>query len=157
MSPIPDATSRRAFTLVELLAAITVVGLLSTIGVARVQAATERARTARAVADLRVLLGDLVTRDTLPATLAEIGRDGLRDPWGNPYEYVPFPLDRRTGLPRRPPQARKDRFLVPINSRFDLYSRGPDGRTTAPLTSRFGRDDIIIANDGAYIGPAWGY
>ncbi|HNS56268.1 MAG TPA: hypothetical protein PKO34_04360, partial [Smithellaceae bacterium] len=53
--------------------------------------------------------------------------------------------------------ARKDRFLVPVNSDFDLYSMGPDGVSTLALTAKNSRDDIIRANDGAYIGTAAGY
>ncbi len=52
---------------------------------------------------------------------------------------------------------RKDRFLVPINTDFDLYSMGRDGKSTPPLTAAASRDDIIRANGGAYIGPAKGY
>jgi general secretion pathway protein G len=51
-------------------------------------------------------------------------------------------------------QARKDRFLVPINSDFDLYSVGPDGDSTPPLNAKNSRDDIIRANDGLFVGPA---
>lgn len=50
--------------------------------------------------------------------------------------------------------ARKDRFLVPINSDFDLYSMGPDGRTKATLSAPVSRDDVIRAEDGAYYGLA---
>ncbi len=49
---------------------------------------------------------------------------------------------------------RKDRFLVPLNTGFDLYSMGPDGRSVAPLTAAASRDDVVWANDGAFIGPA---
>jgi general secretion pathway protein G len=52
---------------------------------------------------------------------------------------------------------RKDRFLVPINSDFDLYSMGKDGESVPPLTAQKSRDDIIRANDGAYIGPAYAF
>ena len=52
---------------------------------------------------------------------------------------------------------RKDKFLVPINSDFDLYSMGKDGESVPPLTSKKRRDDIIRANDGQYIGLAEGY
>ena len=54
-------------------------------------------------------------------------------------------------------KMRKDRFLVPINSDFDLYSMGKDGKSSPPLTASASRDDIIRANDGAYVGPAEGY
>jgi general secretion pathway protein G len=51
-------------------------------------------------------------------------------------------------------QPRKDRFLVPINSDYDLYSMGPDGASTPPLTAKASHDDIIRASDGAYVGVA---
>jgi len=51
-------------------------------------------------------------------------------------------------------QARKDRFLVPLNSDYDLYSDGQDGQTTAPITAQKSQDDIIRASDGAYVGLA---
>ena len=51
-------------------------------------------------------------------------------------------------------KPRKDHFLHPINSDFDLYSMGADGESNAPLTAKQSRDDIIRANDGAYYGLA---
>ncbi|TKB57816.1 MAG: prepilin-type N-terminal cleavage/methylation domain-containing protein [Nitrospira sp.] len=51
-------------------------------------------------------------------------------------------------------QPRKDHFLHPINSDFDLYSMGKDGDSVAPLTAQKSRDDIIRANDGGYYGVA---
>jgi general secretion pathway protein G len=53
-----------------------------------------------------------------------------------------------------PVQPRKDRFLVPINSDFDLYSMGKDRETVAPLTAKKSHDDIVRANDGAFVGLA---
>jgi len=53
-----------------------------------------------------------------------------------------------------PTQPRKDRFLVPINSDFDLYSMGKDRDTVAPLTAKVSQDDIVRANDGAFVGLA---
>jgi general secretion pathway protein G len=50
--------------------------------------------------------------------------------------------------------ARKDRFLVPINSDFDIYSMGRDGQTIAPLTAPKSHDDIIRASDGGFYGLA---
>jgi len=51
-------------------------------------------------------------------------------------------------------KPRKDRFLTPINSDYDLYSMGPDGESNEPLTVPVSRDDIIRASDGAYVGVA---
>ena len=73
-----------------------------------------------------------------PANLGEIGRASFRDPWGNAYRY----LNIRDDNPP-PGRMRKDRFLVPINSDYDLYSMGADGRTTTALTAVISRDDIV--------------
>ncbi len=43
--------------------------------------------------------------------------------------------------------------MVPINSDYDLYSKGPDGASQGPLTAKASRDDIIRANNGRFIGP----
>jgi len=50
--------------------------------------------------------------------------------------------------------ARKDRFLVPINSDYDLYSMGADGQSRPQLHSLVSRDDVIRARDGGYVGLA---
>ncbi len=46
---------------------------------------------------------------------------------------------------------------MPINSDFDLYSMGPDGRSVSPLTSSLSRDDIVRANNGRFVGTAASY
>jgi len=51
-------------------------------------------------------------------------------------------------------KARKDKFLVPLNSTYDLYSKGKDGQSKLPLTAKASKDDIIRASDGAFIGLA---
>jgi general secretion pathway protein G len=74
----------------------------------------------------------------------------LLDPWGAPYVYLN--LD---GVPIG--LMRKDQALVPINSDYDLYSKGPDGASVAPLTAVTSRDDIVRANNGSFIGIASDY
>ena len=108
----------------------------------------------RAIEELRSVSSELTLQDTLPSSLAGIGRGGMLDPWGYPYRYLPFPPPDRDGQRLHPQGARKDRFLVPINSSYDLYSMGKDGKTTAALTASASADDIIRANDGAFIGRA---
>ena len=49
---------------------------------------------------------------------------------------------------------RKDKNLHPLNTDYDLYSKGPDGKSASALTAKISRDDIIRANDGAYVGLA---
>ncbi len=76
------------------------------------------------------------------------------DPWGNPYQYLN--IEDFSGKGKKG-KFREDRFKVPINSDFDLYSMGKDGKSKKSLTSKGGRDDIVRANNGGYIGPAWKY
>jgi general secretion pathway protein G len=51
-------------------------------------------------------------------------------------------------------QARKDHFLVPINSDYDLYSMGKDGDSVPPLGAQKSLDDVVRANDGGFVGLA---
>ena len=84
-----------------------------------------------------------------PATLAAAGFD-RQDPWGNDYEYRVV-ADTPVG------QLRKDKNLVPINSDFDLFSRGPNGVSNPPLTAATSQDDVVRASNGAFIGSAADY
>jgi general secretion pathway protein G len=43
---------------------------------------------------------------------------------------------------------------VPINTDFDLYSKGADGDSVAALTAAKSRDDVVRAANGAFIGLA---
>jgi len=73
------------------------------------------------------------------------------DPWGNPYQYLNFDNVNGQG------QKKKDKFLVPLNSTYDLYSMGKDGNTSTALTANASQDDIVRANDGAFVGLASQY
>ncbi|HYD53800.1 MAG TPA: prepilin-type N-terminal cleavage/methylation domain-containing protein [Gemmatimonadaceae bacterium] len=144
-------TIRSAFTLVELLIAICILGLLVALALPPLHDAVELARVARATAEIRGLQVELAREERLPATLGAIGRAGLVDPWGNAYVYLPF--ERRGGIGA----ARKDRFLVPLNTDYDLYSMGADGATAPPLAARQSQDDVIRANNGSFVGLASRY
>ena len=88
-----------------------------------------------------------------PADLAEIGRSALEDSWGNPYQYLNFAAAGVNGKGK----VRKDRNLVPLNSTYDLYSNGKDGKSQPPLTAKASQDDVVRANDGSYVGLASAY
>ncbi len=135
----PDGPARRrvagGFTVIEILAVTAMIGAMAVIALPRITASVQKAKVARAVGDLRALQQDVDAQDTLPADLGVIGRAGLPDPWGRPYIYRPF--GSGTG--------RADRFGVSLNRTYDLFSAGEDG---APDTG----DDVVRANDGAYLG-----
>lgn len=130
-----------------------VIGILATVATVKWKQHIEKVKVSTAILDLQGMTFQISAMDPLPASLAQIGRGDLKDPWGNPYEYLRFDLSGGGD----PPGARKDRGLHPLNSFFDLYSKGPDGASTLPLTAGRSRDDIIVASDGKYVGIAQGY
>ncbi len=144
-----------AFTLIELLIVIAIVAVLSAVALPAYSDYKERTRVAHAVADiasLNVLLRKYIDDNREPpGSLAAVGAAGRLDPWGNPYEYLNLQSAQGPG------QARKNKNLVPINSDFDLYSKGKDGASKPPLTAKPSRDDVVLASDGKFVGLASAY
>ena len=143
------------FTLIELLVVIGIIGTLSSIAIPTYSGYIEKAKITKAAAEIRMLEKEIIAyeldNEYLPDTLNEIDRGNLQDPWGNPYQYLNFENVQGKG------EMRKDRFLVPLNSDFDLYSMGNDGASQLPLTAKDSRDDIIRASNGQYVGIASKY
>ena len=132
---------------------VAIIGALAGIAIPAFSSYLGRAKIIKAIAEIQMIEKEILgfSDGGLPNTLADIGRAGLLDPWGNPYQYLNFATVNGLG------QVRKDRSLVPLNSEFDLYSMGPDGDSKPPLTAKASHDDIIRANDGEYVGPAAEY
>lgn len=86
-----------------------------------------------------------------PDSLEEVLGYTPLDPWGNPYQYLR--IDGFTGLGK----MRKDKNLVPINSDYDLFSMGPDGKSVPPLTANSSKDDIVRGRNGKFFGTASDY
>lgn len=147
---------QRGFTLIELLIATIIISALAAIAIPQFAQYKQLAQIAKATADIRTLDTSLqlykITNDSLPALLSEVPNGGILDPWERPYQYLKI-----EGNAKAKGQARKDKFLVPINSDFDLYSMGPDQKSVEPLTAKASQDDIVRANDGGYIGLASDY
>lgn len=143
--------SSRGMTLVEIAVAMAVLALFAAFAIPAYTDYVERARVAQARADIqdidaKIAQFELTHPGALPDSLADIGAAGLRDPWGRPYQY----LNLRD--PANLINARKDRNLHPINSDYDLYSAGRDGRTVLPLTAQLSQDDVIRARNGRFVG-----
>ncbi|MBI4791673.1 MAG: prepilin-type N-terminal cleavage/methylation domain-containing protein [Deltaproteobacteria bacterium] len=142
------------FTLIELMIACAIMGTLAAIATPMFHSYIERVQLQRVYSEIRLLEKEITifqgTYGRFPQNLAEIGLDKLQDPWGNPYRYLPV-----EGTP--PGKLRKDHFMVPVNSDFDLYSMGKDGKTASPFTAKNSRDDIVRANDGQYLGLVANY
>ena len=143
----------QGFTLIELVLTMIVAGMLAAIAVPVYNGVVQRARIAAAIGDMgeiHLALEKFLTSDNgpLPANLAAVGMDTKTDPWGNPYQYLNIEAGANPGA------VRKDRNLVPLNTDYDLYSKGKDGSSRPPLTARASRDDIVRAGNGAYFGLA---
>ena len=145
----------RGFTLIELMLGVAILGILIAIAVPAYQSYQDRVRTFKAVADIKSIEALVLTykaeERSLPANLGQVGAAGMRDPWGNPYQYTNLEDVNGNG------KARKNKNLVPINSDFDLWSNGKDGASQSPLTAQVSRDDIVRANDGRFVGLASEY
>ena len=146
----------RGFTLIEIMIVIAIIGCLSAIAVPNYLKYKNNARVAASVADVRIIEKQisLYVFDNvgqLPNNLSVLPNIGtLNDPWGNPYQYLLI-----NGA--NPPGLRRNMSDNPVNTDYDLYSMGEDGRTQAPFTAALGRDDIVRANDGGYVGLASNY
>ena len=154
---IPFTSNRSGFTIIELLVAVAVFAALAAIAVPSYQDYRYKALVAQAKSDIKDL-DVLITRyyaDNMqfPDSLADIGKAGMLDPWKNPYQYLRLsPLD-----PPKTGKVRKDKNLVPINADYDLYSKGQDGASVAPLTAKASRDDIVRGSNGRFVGLASDY
>jgi general secretion pathway protein G len=132
-----------------------IAGTLAAIAVPVYTNYMDKVRNNQALVDIREMESKIVAyqveHGALPNTLAQVGLNNPVDPWRKPYEYL-----RILGVAQHLVigKWRKDRFLVPINSDFDLYSMGKDGRSVAALTANKSQDDIVRANNGGYVGLA---
>ncbi len=157
---VPDLRYKRkkwhrvAFTLIELLIVLAIIATLMGVGMPLYQNQLQRARIMVAISDIRSMkerIKDYLFENMrLPDTLTEVPGSKRLDPWGNPYEY----LNIEAGGPGIASIWRTDRFFVPINTDYDLYSKGKDGDSAKGLQRRESWDDILRANNGSFVGVA---
>ena len=143
--------------LLELLITLVVATLLMSIAVPAYSGFIQRARIVKASGDIRGISIDidrfrLNNNDRLPAKLGELPGEIPLDPWGRAYEYLNIPA---AGPGKG--ALRKDGKLNPLNTDFDLYSKGRDGDSKGPLRAKASRDDIVRANNGAFVGLGENY
>ena len=161
-------TWRSGFTLVELLIVLAIITTLATIGMPMVIGTYREVKITSASEEIRTLQKNIMMYQArtgeLPDSLDDLGKGKVLDPWGRPYQYLRIAASttgkgkgKGKGGTGGVGKMRRDRFLVPLNSDYDLYSMGADGQSSPPLTAKASRDDIIRANDGAYIGLASDY
>jgi len=158
----------RGFTLAELIVVITIIGILSSIGLSVYRHFIDKARNTRAVAEIRLLdkeiIGFLNINDRLPDGLAEIGRENMLDPWKSFYKYINFDAPNAEETWRTKGKESKGKGkgkgldkTTAVNSDYDLYSLGKDRMSVPALEDEASKDDIIRAADGSYLGLASAY
>ena len=148
-------TRSQGFTWVELAIAMLIVGILSSIALAKYDTHQKEIQTNQAITDIRAISMMIsqyeLDNRSYPNSLTNIGQSQVLDPWGRPYAYLNHATVHGNG------PVRKNRNLNPINTDYDLYSLGPDGRTRTQLTARDSQDDIVRANNGAFVDIASKY
>lgn len=135
--------------------AVAIVGVLSAIAIPYYQGYVAISQYNVVMSNLQIMSREItafnITNNRYPDNLAEIGLGNLRDPWDNPYQYLNIANVIGKG------KLRKDHSLVPVNTDFDLYSMGPDGKSSAPFTAKASRDDLVRANNGGFYGRVSDY
>jgi general secretion pathway protein G len=144
------------FTLVELILALAIAATLIGLAVPLYSNRQEALNINQAINDMRLIELKIQRFYTVnfryPDVLGELTEEfPAVDPWGNAYQYLNIATTKGKG------KVRKDRKLNPINSDYDLYSVGKDGRTASPLTAKHSQDDIVRANNGGFMGLASQY
>ena len=134
---------------------VAIIGTLASIAIPNYRSYIERDQTTKIITEFKMIESTAYAfkayNDRFPDTLAEAGLGNPLDPWGNPYVYYPM-----ANVPKGV-KIRKDKSLHPINTDFELYSMGADGKSVAPFTAKASQDDIVRANNGAYFGLVANY
>ena len=132
--------------------AIAIVGTLAAIATPTYLSYRNRALISETIGEMGTIeidIGEFMAENgELPDSLNDLGLGNLKDPWGNPYEYLRIQGGNLKGKGK----LRKDHSLVPVNTDYDLYSKGKDGKSQTPFTAKASQDDIVRANDGGFIG-----
>ena len=151
----PESHICGGYSLIELLVVIVLLVVLMGAGIPLYTTYVEKARITRTAEELSTLQKEIqmykLSKNVLPHRLSDMRDADLLDPYGRPYQYHNF-----TNADEKE-KRRNDRFMVPLNTEYDLYSTGRDGKSEPSLTAKESHDDIVRANDGIYIGPASEY
>lgn len=146
--------SQRGFTLIEMLTTVAMLGVLVGIAIPAYDGYRERVRASQAVREIAAMSASVqrfaLDNRAFPQTLVEVNLGGRLDPWGRPYVYYNVEANGKGG-------ARKDHKLNPLNTDFDLYSMGKDGKSKPQISQKDSVDDMIRASNGRFIGKAADY
>ncbi len=139
-------------SLPEIMVVAAVTSLISAMALPTFGHYVDRAHVAKASGDIgqisvAIERFRLNNNDQIPVSLSEVDMDIPLDPWDRAYVFV----SSRSALTRHDVR-RMDNDHVPLNTDFDLYSRGKDGTSGPLVSSQVSADDILRADNGSYIG-----
>lgn len=138
--------SLAGFTMVELIVVTAIIGVLAGLAIPAYNSFVVSAKVTRAKQEIRLLETEIIAyfleNESYPADLVTIGRDTMTDPWGHVYIYNEELL--RTSL-------------APLNSDFDLFSKGGNGETAPDVDAGPGKDDVVRGANGYFLdlGQNW--
>ena len=139
----------RGVTLIELFIVLAIISILSSIAIIHYGKFVDESKNTLAILDIKKIVPLIVEfkekNHVFPDSLDQLEGGPFIDPWGNPYQYVNIGTAHHK-------YWRRDRNNKPINSYFDLWSNGEDGKTQININASKARDDIVYAMDGAFVG-----
>jgi general secretion pathway protein G len=144
--------SRRGFTLIEIMIVVAIIGTLSAMAVPNYLKYKEMGKIVVAQTDIRIIEKQIsiyaIDTGELPDSLNDLSNSNRIDPWINPYQYLRIDGGDVKGKGK----FRKDHFMVPVNTDYDLYSMGKDGKSQSPFTAKASQDDVVRVNNGGFVG-----
>jgi len=144
--------SPRGFTLIEIIIVMAIIGTVSAMAVPNYLKYREKGKVAVAITDVRIIEKQIniyaIDTGGLPDSLNVLSISNIIDPWNNPYQYLRIDGGDVKGKGK----MRKDHFMVPVNTDYDLYSMGKDGKSQSPFTAKASQDDIVRVNNGGFVG-----
>ncbi len=150
--------SNHGVTFIELMLVVCIIAIVSGIAVPAYTGYKEKTDAAQAMADMTGV-GLLIEKfyaenNRYPNSLGDIGRGGLKDPWGREYKYLNNTFIMANDKKHKCTGCRKNGPVHPINTDYDLFSVGKDGKSNDTIQAEPSQDDIIRAFNGSYLGIA---
>ncbi len=132
---------------------VALVGVLAAVAVPSYKSYIEKTKVTKTIVMLNAIVFAIedfrLVNHVYPSALSLVGYGGCLDPWGTLYQYLWIEDNPAHSIHG---QQRKNRWLNPVNTDFDLYSNGPDLKSQIPFTAAQAYDDIVRAYNGAYYG-----
>jgi len=143
---IPGNRRSKGLTLIEIMIVVAILGILSAVAIPSYNGYQEKRRIAEAREDIVAMslaIEQYITINReMPANLDDIGWRNVKDPWDKNYLYRDLTIDANVS------RARADSSGQSLNSDFDLWSRGPNKKSSRIVTNNNGSDDILRAFNG---------